>query len=404
MKNKYELLAPVGNFAMLNAAVDAGADAVFLGLEGFNMRAAAKNFQIEDLKEIQKICKKSPITGKRVKVYLTLNIIIYPEEIKKVESLLKKIKGKIDAVICWDFSVINLCRKLKIPFHISTQASIANEESALFFKKLGAERVVLARELSLKQIQAINKKLKGNPEIECFCHGAMCVSISGRCFMSQHLHGISANRGECTQPCRRAYKVTDLSDEKNELVLDNNRVMSAKDMCTLPFIKEMKKAGIVSFKIEGRNRNPEYVYTVVKEYRKAIDQDLSKEEVKTSLEELKKVYNRGFSSGFYLGVPTSDDFSKADTGEQTETKVFLGKINKYWRNISVGAVEISSGQLKVGDEIYVIGNKTGCKRIKIENMQINNKDVSEVRKGQEVGIKLLDCREGDEVYLIRNKN
>lgn len=395
---KYELLAPVGSFAMLRAAVDAGADAVFFGLKNFNMRASAKNFEVKDLDEISKICKP-----KSVKKYLTLNIIIYPEEVKQVESLLKKIKKKIDAIICWDFSVISLCKKHKIPFHISTQASISNPESALFFKKLGAEKIVLARELNLKQIKKISKALKGKPAIECFCHGAMCFSISGRCFMSQHLHGLSANRGECTQPCRRAYKITDLSDEKNELVLDNNRVMSAKDLCTLPFLEQLKKSGITSFKIEGRNRNPEYVYNTVKEYRKALDKKLSKQEIKQSIEELKKVYNRGFSNGFYLGLPTSDDISKAETGEQKETKVFVGKIEKYWPNIGVAQISINSNELKIGDEIYITSDKTGIVRTKIESMQIEHNPITSTKKGDKIGIKVPKCNEGDEVYLIKSK-
>ncbi|VVB79973.1 Peptidase family U32 [uncultured archaeon] len=398
MKPKYELLAPVGNFAMLRAAVDAGADAIFFGLKNFNMRAGAKNFEVKDLDEINKICKP-----KGVKKYLTLNIIIYPEEVKKVDALLKKIKNKVDAIICWDFSVINLCKKHKIPFHISTQASISNPESALFFKKLGAKKIVLARELNLKQIKEISKTFKGKPEIECFCHGAMCVSISGRCFMSQHLHGLSANRGECAQPCRRAYKITEEGHPENELVLDNNRVMSAKDMCTLPFIEQMKKAGITSFKIEGRNRNPEYVYTTVKEYRKALDKNLSKEEITQSLEELKKVYNRGFSNGFYLGLPTSDDISKAETGEQTETKIFIGKIFKYWPKISVAEIQISNNGLKLGDEIYITSDKTGIVRTKIESIQMEHKSLEKANKGDKIGIKVPKCNEGDEVYLIKIK-
>jgi U32 family peptidase len=398
MKNKYKLLSPVGNFAMLHSAINAGTDAVFFGLEGFNMRASAKNFTIYDLKEISRICNE-----KKVKKYLTLNIIIYSEEIKKVEELLKKAKKYLDAVICWDFSVINLCKKLNIPFHISTQASVSNVESALFFKRLGAERIVLARELNLKQIKKISKALRGKPEIECFCHGAMCVSVSGRCFMSQHLHGLSANRGECAQPCRRAYKISEEGFPENELVLENNRVMSAKDMCTLPFIEKMKKAGIVSFKIEGRNRSPEYVYCVVKEYRRALNKKLSLEEVRESLENLKKVYNRGFSSGFYLGVPTSDDFSKSETGEQTETKVFVGKVEKFWPKISVAELTLSGSNIKIGDEIYIISDKTGIIRTKIESMQIEGRNILEAKKGERVGIKLPVCREKDEVYLIKKK-
>jgi len=207
--NKFKLLAPAGDFSMLVAAIKAGADAVYFGLKEFSMRDNAKNFNIEDLTEINKIC------GKKIKKYLTLNVIIYEEEIKKVEEILKKIKGKVDAIICWDLSVINLCRKLKIPFHISTQASISNSESAKFYKKLGAERVVLARELNLDQIKKISKFVS----VECFIHGAMCVAVSGRCFMSQELFKRSANRGMCTQVCRRSYTLKD--DEGRELKINS---------------------------------------------------------------------------------------------------------------------------------------------------------------------------------------
>lgn len=398
MKNKYELLSPVGNFAMLHAAVDAGADAVYFGLQSFNMRATAKNFTIKDLPEIRRVCTSG---NKRVKIYLTLNTIIYQTELKQVEEFIKKVKGKVDAIICWDLSVIQLCKKYKIPFHISTQASISNVESAKFYKNLGAERIVLARELSLKQIKEISKKVKIG--IECFCHGAMCVSESGRCFISQFLYGKSANRGECIHPCRREYKVCEVGNESTELVLDNNRVMSAKDLCTLPFIEQMKKAGITSFKIEGRNRNPEYVSTVTRIYRKALDKRLSEKEIKESLEELQKVYNRGFSSGFYLRLPTSDDFSRSDSGEQTEKKVFVGKVEKYWDKVGVAFVKMNFGPLKIGDEVYIIGDKTGVIRHKIDSMQIEKEVKTEVNKGDSVGIKFPVCRRGDEVYVIKKK-
>jgi putative protease len=221
--------------------------------------------------------------------------------------------------------------------------------------------------------------------------------------MSQFLHCKSANRGECVHPCRRAYRVIDLTDESKELVLENNRVMSAKDLCTLPFIDKMKQSGITSFKIEGRNRSPEYVSMVTSVYRKALDKKLSKEEVEQSLEELKKVYNRGFSSGFYLGVPTADDFSNSDSGEQTEKKVFIGKVEKYYDKIGVALVKMNFGPLKIGDEIYVIGEKTGSIRNKIESMEIQNQKVDSAEKGQEIGIKLPVCRKGDEIYLIQKK-
>ncbi len=391
MKNKYELLAPAGDFSMLSAAVNAGADAVYFGLKEFSMRDNAKNFSVDDLDEIGRIC------GKKVKKYLTLNVIIYEDEIKKIEDILKKIKGKVDAVICWDLSVINLCVKLKIPFHVSTQASVSNSESAKFYRNLGAERVVLARELNLEQIKKISKIVP----VECFIHGAMCVAVSGRCFMSQELFGRSANRGMCTQVCRRSYTIRD--DEGRELKVNRNTVLSAKDLCALPFMDKLKEAGIVSFKIEGRNRDARYVDTVVKVYRKAIDRNLTKEEVEEGLKELEKVYNKGFSSGFYLGVPTNDDFSTVENSAATTEKKFVGKITHYYPKAGVGTILILTGELKVGDNIAVIGRTTGIENLKISTMEIGKKPVSVVTKGEEVGIKLPRVREGDDVYLIKNK-
>lgn len=392
VKSKYELLAPAGDFASMSAAVEAGADAVYFGIKEFNMRAAARNFSMEDLDKIQKIC------GKRVKKYLALNVIIYDNEVKKVEKIIKSVKGKVDAVICWDLSVIKICKKYNVPFHVSTQASISNSMAAKFYKDLGAERVVLARELNLEQIKEISKIAK----VECFIHGAMCVSISGRCFTSQFLCNKSANRGECSQFCRRAYTVKD--DEGHELKLENNRVMSAKDLCTLPFIEKMKKAGIVSFKVEGRNRSPEYVRAVVSVYRKALDKTLTEKEIKEGLEKLKSVYNRGFSSGFYLGLPTSDDFSKSEDGEAKEKKLFIGKIINYWPKIGVAAIKLSARTMELGDEIYIIGDKTGVKRIKVERIELGHRSIRKADKGMSVGIKTPLCRKGDDVYFIFKKS
>jgi len=404
MEKKYELLAPVGDFPQLHAAINSGADAIYLGLKNLNMRSGgAKNFTISDLIKIRKICDDA-----KIKIYLTLNTIIYENELKELEKIIKTIsKNKlINAVICWDLSVINLCKKYKIPFHISTQASISNSEALKFYAKLGAERVVLARELNLKQIKQISKtaeKLK--VEIECFCHGAMCVSVSGRCFTSQFLHCLSANRGQCAHPCRRAYTITD--EEGNQLKLENNKVMSAKDLCTLPFIDKMKKAGIFVFKIEGRNRSPEYVSVVVKEYKKALNKKLTKQEVQNSLENLEKVYNRGFSSGFYLKMPTADDFSASETGEQKEIKEYVGRIEKIYPKINVALIKMHHGKLSINDEVYIIGKETGINRIKIESMEIENQQVSQVKKTQEFGLKIsqkVKIKKGDEVYLIREKN
>jgi len=396
--NKIELLSPAGSFPSLIAAIDSGADAVYLGLdeEGLNMRVKAKNFSVSDLKEVRKICD-TRIKGKKIRVYLTMNTIIYDNEIKKIEKIIKKVKKYVDAIICWDLSVIELCRKYKIPFHISTQASVANKKAALFYKKLGAERIVLARELNISQIKEISRVI----DTEVFIHGAMCVSISGRCFTSQFLFGKSANRGECLQPCRRSYTIKE--DSGNELKLQSNTVMSAKDLCTLGFIEDLKKAGVKAFKIEGRVREPEYVYTTTRVYRKAIDKKLNQKEIEESLKELNKVYTKGFSSGFYLGSPTSNDFSRVEHSSASQRKEFIAKIDKYLTNKQVAIMKISSGKIKVGDEIYIIGDKTGIINHKITRMEMHKKSINEAKKGDEIGIKIPGVRKKDKIYLILRK-
>jgi putative protease len=393
--NKYELLAPAGDFPMLVTAINAGADAVYFGLKEFSLRASAKNFGLKDLDRINEICNKNK--EKKIKKYLTLNSIIYTSEIGKIEDIIKKVKGKVDAIICWDLSVIQACRKYKIPFHISTQASVSNIESAKFYKKLGAERIILARELNLQQIKEIIKKSK--IKIEVFIHGAMCLAISGRCLMSQLLSGKSANRGECVHICRRAYTIKD-KQEGFELNVENNHILSSKDLCTLPFIEDLKNAGITCFKIEGRNRDPRYIDTIVRIYRKALDKKLTREEIEGSIEELQKVYNKGFSSGFYLGPPTSDDFSDIEDSSATERKQFVGKITHYYPKINVATIKLVS-ELKVGDSIIVIGETTGITHSKVESMEIHNKSVNSGTKGQEVGIKLPLVRKNEEVYVIK---
>ncbi len=393
-ENKYELLAPAGNFAMLVAAVNAGADAVYFGLQKFGMRANAKNFVVEDLDKMRGICDNG-LDGRKVKMYLTLNTIVYNEEIDSIEETVKKVKGKVDAIICWDLAVVNLCKKYGVDFFISTQGSVANVEAAKFYKELGAKRIVLARELNLNQIKEISKEI----EIECFAHGAMCVAVSGRCFTSQFLFGKSANRGECLHPCRRSYIVKD-KQEDWELEIDNDKVMSAKDLCTLPFIEKMKSAGITGFKVEGRNRDARYVDTVVRIYRKALDNKLSEEEIEKGIKELEKVYNKGFSSGFYLGAPTADDFSKAENSLATEKKHFVGKVTHYFLKAQVAAIKLVS-ELNVGDEIVVIGKKTGLVKSKVERIEIKNKEISKGEKTQEVGIKIPNVRKNDKVYVLK---
>ncbi len=393
-KEKYELLAPVGSFPMLQTAVNAGADAVYFGLKEFSLRANARNFELKDLDKINQICSKNK--EKIVKKYLTLNSIIYSEELPKIEKVIKKVKGKVDAIICWDLAVIQLCKKYKIPFHVSTQASISNVNSANFYKNLGAERIILARELNLKQIKEIIKKV--DVEVETFIHGAMCLAVSGRCLMSQFLFNKSANRGQCIHPCRRSYTIKD-TQEGYELEIENNHVLSAKDLCTLPFIKDLKKAGITCFKIEGRNRDPRYLDTVIKIYKKALNKDLTNQEIKESMDELKKVYNKGFSSGFYLGKPTPKDFSSIEHSNATEKKQFIGKITNYYPKIKVATIKLVS-DIKVGDKIIVIGKSTGIITSKIERIEIKNKPIQKAAKNQEIGIKLPAVRKNEEVYKI----
>ena len=392
-KNKKpELLAPAGSFPMLVAAINAGADAVYFGLKEFSMRANAKNFEIKDLEEIQKICSK-----KNIKKYITLNTIIYDNEIPRIEKILKKIKKHIDAVICWDLSIIELCRKNKIPFHVSTQASIANTESARFYQKLGAERIVLARELNLNQIKKISKNLP-KLGIECFIHGAMCVAVSGRCFTSQFLFNCSANRGRCIQPCRRTYTITD--EENNQLKIENSRVMSAKDLCTLPFIEKIKKAGITSFKIEGRNRDARYVDKVVRIYRKALDNKLTKTETNKLIKELEKVYNRKFSSGFYIKSPTPDDFSDTENSSAKEKKHFIGLVTHYYDKIGVATIKLSS-DIKLNDKIVIIGKTTGIIETKADYIESQKKPIKKASRPEEIGIKIPNrVRKNDEVYKI----
>lgn len=392
---RIELLAPAGDFECLMAAVNAGADAVYLGLEEFNMRARAKNFKISNLPKISKICRQKG--KKEIKVYLTLNTIIYDNETKKIEQIIKKVKPYVDAIICSDISVMLICNKYKIPFHVSTQCSVSNSETAKFYKKLGAKRIVLARELNLKQIKKISKIIP----IEVFAHGAMCLSVSGRCLMSQFLFNESANRGRCIHPCRRFYNIKD--NEGNELRIENHYILSAKDLCTLPFIEKLKKAGISAFKIEGRNKEPEYVSTVVSIYRKALDKKITKREIEESLNELNKVYNKGFSSGFLLKMPTSDDFSKSEDSSSTQSKQFIGKINHYYTKIGVGLLKLNTGSLKVGDEIMIVGKTTGVLKHKIESMEEHHKQIGEAKKGEEVGIKLPLCRKNDELYKVIKK-
>jgi U32 family peptidase len=392
---KYELLAPVGDFTMLTTVLKAGADAVYLSLKDYGMRANAKNFNLSEIKKVKRFCDCFEV-GKRIKIYLTINTIIFNEEVLSLEKVIKSIKGYVDAIICWDFAVIELCKKYRIPFFVSTQASVTNVSSAKFYKKMGAKRVVVARELNLKQIKEISKIV----DVEAFCHGAMCVALSGRCFTSQFLFNRSANRGACIHPCRRSYIVKD-KQEGFELEVENDKIFSAKDLCMLPFIEEMKKAGVTSFKIEGRARDPRYVDVVVRVYRKALDNKLKKEEIKELMIALETVYNKKFSTGFYFGRPTPKDFSDIEHSASSEKKVFVGKVIHYFDKIKVATIKVNS-LFKAGEKASIIGKTTGVLNFKIDSIEKQKKEVKISKKGDEVGIVVPDLvRKNDELYVLR---
>ena len=390
---KPELLAPAGDWPSLRAAVKAGADAVYFGLKELNMRAAAKNFELKEIRKVTDFCHKN-----NVKAYLTLNTIIYEDEINTVKKILKASKGKIDAVICWDFAVIKEANKLNIPVHISTQASLSNSEAVNFLKRFSIERVNLARECSIEQIKEIKKHT--DAQIEVFIHGAMCISVSGRCFLSQELFKKSANRGECLQPCRRSY-ITDI-EEKHKLLVGSHYILSPKDLCALPFIKKLIRLKIDAFKIEGRNRSPEYVKTVTEVYREAIDKELTKEKIQKLMDKLKTVYNRGFSSGFYLNQPSTEAFTDAYGSKATTTKEYAGKVINFYRNNNVAEIKLESKALKLGDNIIFIGNMTGVVEQKLDSIRIKDRPVKSAKKGTKPTIKTDQLvRINDKIFLIR---
>jgi putative protease len=404
---KPELISPVQDFVSLTAAINAKADAVYFGLKEFSMRANAKNFNVSELKKVAEICHKN-----KIKAYLTINTIVYENEIEKIKNILKKVKeAEIDAIHAWDMSVIKEALKLGIEVHLSTQASVSNSEAALFYKKLGIKRIILARECNLKQIKEIKKKVKGI-EIETFIHGAMCVSVSGRCFISQFLFNKSANRGECLQPCRRRYYLEDV-EEGHRLELGNDYVMSPKDLCALPFIEKLIEIGIDAFKIEGRNRSPEYVKIVTEVYRAAIDfyfANKHKKDFKTNfealkkqlLEELKSVYNRGFSPGFYIGLPTNEDWAGIYGSKATAQKVYVGKIIHFYNKINVAEVKIETGKISIGDKIMIQGPTTGVYEQKVESMEVEHKKINEAKKGDVFAIKLqVIARKSDKVFIVK---
>ena len=396
-----ELLAPVRDKTSLTIAIDAGANSVYFGLGELNMRASSEGIKTSELSDVVNLAHK-----KNVKVYITLNVIIYENELKRVDSLLKICKdANVDAIICWDFAVIEKCKKHNIPFHISTQASISNSQSARFYEKLGASCIILARECTLEQIAKIKRKV--NIKIETFAHGAMCVSVSGRCFISQFLHCKSANRGECIQPCRREYLVKD-KETGYELEIGNHFIMSPKDLCTLGILDKLIATGVDVLKIEGRSRSAEYVYSVVHSYRKAIDcinsGDYTKEKYGELIEEVSKVYNREFSEGFLFGMPSKDTWARVDGNISKEKKEYVGKVVNYYTKSQIVYTNVESNDIAIGDKIFIQGPTTGLVETVLNEIRINNLIVDNVKRGEATFFSSKKVRQNDLVFRVRKEN
>ena len=398
-QKKPELVCPAGDWPSLVTAVDSGADSVYFGIKDMNMRARAKNFDILELPRIMAVLHK-----KNKKGYLALNVIVMNDELGKVETILRKAKDAgIDAVILWDMGILSLAEELGLKIHLSTQASTANVKALSFFASRGVSRVVLARECTLEQIKQVIAA--GNEQhipcrVEAFIHGAMCLSVSGRCFLSSYSFGESANRGECMQPCRREYYIRDTNDEA-DYIMGNDYLLSPKDLCTVDFIDQLIAAGIHAFKVEGRIRSVEYIKLTVSAYRQAIDAyfegKLDADLKKDLKERLAKVYNRGFSSGFYFGQP--EDWTNRGFQKSYE-KVYIGEVIKFYKKINVAEIAIHTGKLKKGDRLLVTGKNTPASFCTVEELQIEHEFITEVEKGQSVGVKLpFPVRPKDKVFL-----
>jgi len=393
----------------LQAALDAGADAVYLGLDAFNMRArASANFTRDELPEAARRCR---VQG--VKLYLTLNSIVFEDELAAVEDMIRFVQPHVDALIVSDWGVIALCRRHGLPFHVSTQMSCSNSAAARFLKEQGASRIVLARECTLKEVARIVRE--ADVEIETFVHGAQCVAESGRCLLSHDAYGCSANRGECHQPCRRRFLVkaidrfTDadgnpLHDADAEFEVTPHTVLSAKDLCSLPFIDQLMAAGIASFKIEGRARNPEYVKTVVSAYRTAVDAVLSgtfsPELAARLVEETKTVFHREFASGLFYGRPGADQFTDTEDSVATTVKRHVGRVIDYFLKAKIAQVKIEDRPLRVGDRVQVHGPTTGVQEFTIESLRRDDETPAVAERGTWVTFPAPRCRVGDKVFLL----
>lgn len=407
-KIRVELMAPAGSFESLAAAIKGGADSVYFGIEQLNMRArSSNNFTINDLKQISKICEENGL-----KSYLTLNTIVYDHDITLMKNIVDSVKKNgIDAIIASDHAVFNYAKKTGVIVHVSTQANISNIDSIEFFSAY-ADVVVLARELSLKQVASITKEIKrrkitgpsGNLiRVEIFAHGALCMAVSGKCYISLHSNFASANRGACVQNCRRNYIVID-KEEGVEFEVDNEYIMSSKDLCTIDFIDKIMETGVCVLKIEGRGRSADYVYTTTKCYREAIDaffkNDYSAEKINDWKNRLSTVFNRGFWDGYYLGR-TMGEWSNEYGSKATKRKVYIGRGLKYFEDVQVGEFKLEAQTVSIGDEILITGPTTGIVQTHILQLRINDQPAEKVKKGETFTIPIKEkIRPSDKLYKL----
>ncbi len=405
---KPELISPAGDWPSIRAALNAGTDAVYFGADGFNMRAASKGFSPGDFGGIARLCRSHG-----AKAYLALNSVLYDAELGEMDRTVAAAKtAGLDAVICWDLAVVEACRRHQMPIHLSTQASVSNIDALRFYASLGARMIVLARELTLEQTTAITERIEAEKlpvTVESFVHGAMCVAISGRCFLSQELFGRSANRGECVQPCRRSYRIADV-EEGFELELGSDYVMSPKDLCAIGFLDKLFDAGIGAFKIEGRNRSPEYVATTTAAYRKAIDfivehrNDENFAEAYRALaaelqDELARVYNRGFSEGFFFGKP-ADAWTRHSGSVATETKSYIGIVRKYFPKAGVAEILVHAPGIDSGATLSIQGPATGLVTVPDAELHLDGEPANRIEQGQTFTVRCDRVRKNDKVYVL----
>lgn len=411
-KKEIEIMAPVGSYESLHAAIQGGAGSVYFGIEQLNMRArSSNNFTKNDLKEIVQICNEH-----NVKTYLTVNVIIHDSDLSLMREVVNAAKeNNITAIIASDISVIQYARSIGVEVHISTQVNITNIEAVKFYANF-ADVVVLAREMNMSQVKEISKQIheqqikgpNGNlVQIEMFVHGALCMAISGKCYLSLHEKNYSANKGACLQTCRKAYVVTE-KETGNELEIDNEYIMSPKDLCTIGFLDEVLDAGVSVLKIEGRARPAEYVKTVCQCYNEAIESiynnSFTEEKVEAWKNRLSTVFNRGFWDGYYLGQRLGE-WTKNYGSQATKVKVQIGKAMNYFPNIGIGEFLLQSGELNVGDDIYITGPTTGLIEMTISEIRVDLKKVDKAVKGDLFSMPVPEkVRRADKLFKVVDAN